>query len=157
MHYDFNLAGAYAYEQAILAIKRLGLSMPTVEEQVRRAFFNILARNQDDHVKNIAFLMDRSGNWRLSPAFDLTYAYNPSGAWTGTHQMTLNGKRDGFHYEDLETFAVTSGLKKAKTRSLFAEVAVALEKWPRLANQAGVPQGQAEAIRSTLRTGIPGA
>jgi hypothetical protein len=71
--------------------------------------------------------------------------------------MTLNGKRDGFHYEDLETFAVTSGLKKAKTRSLFADVAVALEKWPRLAKQAGVPQGQAEAIRSTLRTGIPGA
>ncbi len=105
MHYDFNIAGAYAYEQALQAIRRLGLPMSDIEQQVRRAFFNVVARNQDDHVKNIAFLMDRKGVWRLSPAFDMAYSYNPSGAWTGQHQMSLNGKRDGFEAEDLMAFA----------------------------------------------------
>ena len=48
----------------------------------RRTFFNILACIQDDYVKNIAFLMDRKGRWRLSPAFDVAYSYDPSGAGT---------------------------------------------------------------------------
>jgi serine/threonine-protein kinase HipA len=69
--------------------------MAAIEEQFRRMAFNIVARNQDDHVKNIAFLMNKEGQWSLAPAFDLTYSYNPSGAWTARHQMTLNGKRDG--------------------------------------------------------------
>ena len=95
-HFDFNQAGAYAYEQALLAIRQLRLPMEAVEEQFRRMVFNIVARNQDDHVKNIAFLMDKQGRWSLAPAFDMTYSHNPSGAWTATHQMTLNGKRDEF-------------------------------------------------------------
>ncbi|MDP5072096.1 MAG: type II toxin-antitoxin system HipA family toxin, partial [Congregibacter sp.] len=63
LHYDFNVAGAYAYEQALQCIRRLGLPRSDMEQQVRRTFFNILARNQDDHVKNIAFLMTRTGAW----------------------------------------------------------------------------------------------
>jgi serine/threonine-protein kinase HipA len=94
-HFDFNHAGAYAYEQALLTIRQLSLPMAAIEEQFRRMAFNIVARNQDDHVKNIAFLMNKEGLWSLAPAFDLTYSYNPSGAWTARHQMTLNGKRDG--------------------------------------------------------------
>ncbi|HET9031689.1 MAG TPA: HipA domain-containing protein, partial [Dokdonella sp.] len=74
-HYDFNLAGAYSYEQALMLIRQLDLGMTTIEEQFRRMAFNIIARNQDDHVKNIAFLMDKAGRWSLSPAFDLTYSY----------------------------------------------------------------------------------
>ena len=65
-HFDFNHAGAYAYEQAIQTIRQLDLPMAAVEEQFRRMAFNIVARNQDDHVKNIAFLMDRQGRWSLS-------------------------------------------------------------------------------------------
>src|SRR3990172_4198489 len=91
-HYDFNMAGAHAYEQALLVIPQLGLGMGSIEEQFRRMAFNIIARNQDDHVKNIAFLMDKAGNWSPSPAFDMTYSFNPSGAWTASHQMTINGK-----------------------------------------------------------------
>ena len=82
-HFDFNMAGAYAYEQVMETIRAMGLGMAVVEEQYRRAVFNIVARNQDDHVKNIAFLMDRSGAWRLAPAYDVAYSYNPSGQWTG--------------------------------------------------------------------------
>ena len=96
-HFDFNHAGAYAYEQALLIDPPAGAAdEPTVEEQFRRMVFNVVARNQDDHVKNIAFLMDQAGRWSLAPAFDLTYGYNPAARWTATHQMTLNGKRDGF-------------------------------------------------------------
>lgn len=77
----------------MMTIRRLGLPMHSIEEQFRRMVFNITIRNQDDHVKNIEFLMDKSGNWRLSPAFDMTYSYNPVGDWTSTHQMSMNGKR----------------------------------------------------------------
>src|SRR5512142_1986940 len=81
-HFDFNLAGAYSYEQALLAMRRLRVPPQQLEQQFRRMVFNVVARNQDDHVKNIAFLMDRGGTWRLSPAYDVTYAYAPSGRQT---------------------------------------------------------------------------
>lgn len=81
-HFDFNQAGAYAYEQALLTIRQLRLPMAVMEEQFRRMVFNVVARNQDDHVKNIAFLMDQQGEWLLAPAFDVAYCYNPSGSWT---------------------------------------------------------------------------
>jgi serine/threonine-protein kinase HipA len=99
-HFDFNLAGGYGYEQTLLVIRRLGLPMSAIEEQFRRMVFNIVARNHDDHVKNIAFLMDKSGRWSLSPAFDMTYSFNPAGAWTASHQMTMNGKQDDFTLDD---------------------------------------------------------
>ena len=79
-HFDFNAAGAYSYEQAVETIRRQGLPALDVEQQFRRAVLNVLIRNQDDHVKNIAFLMHRAGEWRLSPAFDVSYAYNPDGS-----------------------------------------------------------------------------
>ncbi|MCB1968611.1 MAG: type II toxin-antitoxin system HipA family toxin, partial [Candidatus Accumulibacter sp.] len=79
-HLDFNQPGAHGYEQALLTIRQLQLPMAALEEQFRRMAFNIVARNQDDHVKNIAFLMDKQGRWSLAPAFDVTYSYNPSGA-----------------------------------------------------------------------------
>ncbi len=88
-HFDFNDPSAYSYEQAIMTIRALNPRMPAVEEQFRRALFNVIARNQDDHVKNISFLMDRSGRWALSPAYGLTFAYNPSGPWTRNHQLSL--------------------------------------------------------------------
>ena len=110
-HFDYNVAGAYAYEQVMQTIRTLGLGMSAVEEQYRRTVFNVVARNQDDHVKNIAFLMDRRGVWRLSPAYDVAYAYNPVGTSMREHQMSVAGKRDGFECADLERFAESSGLR----------------------------------------------
>ncbi len=151
MHYDFNIAGLYAYEQAIQAIRRLGLPMADIEQQVRRAYFNVVARNQDDHVKNIAFLMDRKGAWRLSPAFDIAYSYNPSGAWTGQHQMSLNSKRDGFDVDDLTAFAGVGGLKKTKAKAILSEVSSAVSAWRRFAQEAGMPETDADRIERTQR------
>jgi len=150
-HYDFNQAGAYSYEQALLTIRRLGLPMATVEQQFRRMAFNLVARNQDDHVKNIAFLMDRAGGWSLSPAFDVTYAYNPNRKWTRVHQMSVNGKRDGFVTGDLLRCAATASMQPARAVAILEEVGSAVAGWPGFAAEAGVPANRAEAIGTTHR------
>ena len=151
MHYDYNMAGAYAYEQALQTIRRLGLPMEDVEKQVRRSFFNVLARNHDDHVKNIAFLMNREGVWRLSPAFDVAYSYNPSGPWTSQHQMSLNGKRDAFDLDDLIAFASVGGVKRTKAKAILAELSAAVSDWRRFANEAGMPERDVVRIERAHR------
>jgi len=154
MHFDFNLAGAYAYEQAIQAIKRLGLPLPVVAEQVRRAIFNVIARNQDDHVKNIGFLMNPAGTWRLAPAFDMVYAYNPDGDWTNQHQMTLNGKRRDFTLDDLIAFGESSGIKARQTENMIYDVAAAVRRWPEFADQAGLSDCETARITRAHRLDI---
>jgi serine/threonine-protein kinase HipA len=150
-HFDFNQAGAYSYEQALLTIRQLGLPMAAVEEQFRRMAFNIVARNQDDHVKNIAFLMDKQGQWSLAPAFDVTYSYNPSGAWTATHQMTLNGKRDGFALEDLQVCARGALMKRGRASAILHEVQAAVKRWPEFAAEAQVAQPWRDRIQQSHR------
>ncbi|MEY4488954.1 MAG: hypothetical protein RIQ79_1462 [Verrucomicrobiota bacterium] len=139
-HYDFNAAGAYSYEQAFAVARALGLPPVALEELFRRAVFNVLARNQDDHTKNIAFLMDQSGRWSLAPAYDVTYSYNPDGQWTARHQMTLAGKTDGFAAADLLVAARAAGLKTTRAKAVIAAVAAALRRWPEFAAQAGVAE-----------------
>ncbi|HEY0961524.1 MAG TPA: HipA domain-containing protein, partial [Pseudomonadales bacterium] len=133
-------------------IRRLHLPMDSIEEMFRRMVFNILARNQDDHVKNTAFLMQPSGAWSLAPAYDVTYSYNPAGAWTGTHQMSLNGKRDHFEFDDLEACAASCSMKKGRAAAILRDVTAAVERWPEFAAQAGVPVSVARRIQATHRT-----
>ncbi|MGI9323561.1 MAG: type II toxin-antitoxin system HipA family toxin [Pseudomonadales bacterium] len=153
-HYDFMQAGAYAYEQAINIIRQLGLPAATVEQQFRRMAFNIVARNQDDHVKNIAFLMSQDGSWSLAPAFDVTYSYNPQGQWTGQHQMTLNGKSDNFNLDDFRACADAAYLKSGRAEDLVAEVTEAVLQWQYFAASEGVPEAVSHKIQQTHRTGI---
>jgi len=150
-HFDYNIPGAHSYEQALLIIRRLGLTMDDIEEQFRRMVFNVVARNQDDHVKNIAFLMNKRGEWSLSPAFDVCYAYNPSGAWTATHQMTIAGKRDGFTLDDFRSVASTASMKRGRAESILREVAGAVSQWPDFAHAAAIPDSQSHAIAQTHR------
>jgi len=154
-HFDFNQAGAYAYEQALLIIRQLNLPMTAVEEQFRRMVFNLIARNQDDHVKNIAFLMDKAGRWSLAPAFDVTYSYNPTGSWTDRHQMTMNGKRDGFTLADFRAFAKVALMKRGRAEAILAEVLDAVKKWPDYAEQAEVTTDWRKQIRQNLRLDFP--
>jgi len=149
-HYDFNRAGAYSYEQALLVMRQLQLPMQAIEQQFRRMAFNIVARNQDDHVKNIAFLMNKAGEWSLSPAFDMTYSFNPSGAWTASHQMTMNGKRDNFTLEDFNACAKTASMKRGRAAKIVSEVQATVSKWRSFAEQAGVPDGVRKKIQTTL-------
>ena len=132
-------------------IHELGLGMAVVQEQYRRTVFNIVARNQDDHVKNMAFLMNRRGEWRLSPAYDVTYAYNRRGRWTDQHQMSMAGKRSGFERADLLRFADTSGLKIPRARRVIDRVLDAVADWPRFASEAGVEKRDVLRIRGAHR------
>ena len=150
-HFHFSVSPVHAYEEAASTIKALGMGMDLVEEQYRRAIFNVMACNRDDHVKNISFLMDKSGSWSLSPAYDVTYACNPSPtAWTRTHQMSLNGKFEGIDADDLLQFADNICLKKPRARECIGQVREAVARWPEFADAASVPEDKARKIQAAL-------
>jgi serine/threonine-protein kinase HipA len=153
-HVDYNQPAAYSYEQAIQTMKRMRLPPEDWQQQVLRAMFNVIGRNQDDHVKNIAFLMDKRGAWRLSPAFDVSYAYNPGGDWTGRHQMSLNGKRDEFSCDDLITLAKVAGIKTNRARELLDRVMEAFKQWPQVAAEVGVAPKQIRQIQAAQRLSL---
>ena len=153
-HFDYNQPGLHTYAQAIQTILALGLGMQAAEEQYRRTVFNVAARNQDDHVKNISFLMDRSGAWQLSPAYDVAYSYNPGGDWTGRHQMSLAGKPDGFERSDLIEFARTSGIKPVRAAAILDRTLEAIRNWPEHADKASVPEKDIQRIVRTHRTDV---
>ena len=155
-HFDFNDPASYSYEQAIMTVRDLGLGMDVVEQQYKRAVFNVVARNQDDHVKNISFLMDRSGTWRLSPAYDVAYSYNPSGSWTRDHQMSLAGKRNDFTHGDLMVFASNVGLKSNRANQAIEEIVGAVAQWHEFAERAGVENSDVSRIEKTFRMNLRG-
>lgn len=148
-HYDFNAPGEYSYEHAFGVIQKLNLGYPAMEKMYRRMVFNVMSRNQDDHTRNIAFLMDNTGEWQLAPAFDVIWCYNPIGEWTLQHQMRINGKRDNFIREDLLSVAEQYGIKRA-TR-IIAEVGRGVNHWPEFAEEARVSPDLIGKIASTHR------
>lgn len=153
-HYDYRQPASYSYEQAIQVIRRLRLSRKDMDQQVLRAIFNVVGRNCDDHVKNIAFLMNRRGEWRLSPAFDISYAWNPSGEWTSRHQMSVNGKREGFKREDLLALSKAADIKKARAEQMIKRVIDVVSRWPDFAKKAGIPDAQVKKIHAGQRTNL---
>jgi len=156
-HLDYNQPRAHSYEEAFLAMRRLRLPMSQIEEQFRRMAFNVVARNQDDHVKNIAYLMDRDGQWKLSPAFDLVYAYSSRGGMTAQHQMSVNGKRDGFTVEDFREVGRTASMKRGRAEAILGEVIDAVRDWPELAADTGIDEERIDRIRSAHRLDFPRA
>lgn len=155
LHLDFHAAGAHSYEQAILVLRRLQMPAAAIEEQFRRMLFNVVARNQDDHVKNIAYLMNKQGEWRLAPAFDVTYSYNPNGDWTSSHQMTIQGRRDGFTWLDFRECAKVAMLRRGQAERLLEQVRNAVARWPEFASRAGVPDDWQTKIAKCHRLEIP--
>lgn len=111
-HYDRD--ERYSYEQLFMVMRKLNLDYLDFEQLYRRMIFNVIARNHDDHTKNHSFIMDKNGKWSLSPAYDLCYSYSPSGQWTSKHQMSINGKRENFSFEDLLKVGIEQGIKKPK-------------------------------------------
>ena len=147
-HYDFNMLHAYSYEQAFAVMRQLRLTYPEAEEFYRRMVFNVVARNQDDHTKNISFLMDKQGVWHLSPAYDMSWAYNPAGGWTSMHQMSINNKWDNIAREDLLRVAYEMNIKHAP--AIIDQVVEAVSQWSRLAkDQTDIPQNIIDAIEKT--------
>jgi len=152
-HFDFNDSGAYSYEQAIGVMRDLKLSVAEMEQFFRRMVFNVVARNQDDHTKNISFLMDRKGKWSLSPAYDITYC-NGAG-WTSKHQMTVNGKTGNFEMADLLAVAEHADIKPTKAAKIIGDVINTVKRWPEFAEKAGVPETEPALDPKTKKPYVP--
>ena len=147
-HFDYRIHRAYSYEQAFNVMRALRLPYAAAQEMFRRIVFNVVVRNQDDHTKNISFLMGEDGIWRLSPAYDIGYAYNPKGGWTATHQMSINGKFDDITRQDLMTFAHQNNIKDATM--IIDEIVEVASHWQDLAEECDVPKTVVNTIVSNM-------
>ena len=147
-HYDYKMLHAYSYEQAFQVMRRLRLPYGQAEQMFKRMVFNVIARNQDDHTKNISFLMDKTGTWKLSPAYDMSWAYNPKGEWTSHHQMSINNKWDNITRADLIAVAEAMHIKKAD--SIINETCDAVSMWTTIAKEYEIPSNMIAKIDDTL-------
>lgn len=148
-HYDYRLLRGYSYEQAFNVMRGLHLSYKEAQEMFRRVVFNVVVRNQDDHTKNISFLMDKKGKWRLSPAYDMGYAYNPNGAWTSAHQMSVNGKYENITRADLLELATRNNIRNAS--QIIDEVCETCAGWYIIAKEVDVPQTMIDKILPNMQ------
>ena len=149
-HFDYKMLRAYSYEQVFQVMRQMRLPYNQAEEMFRRMVFNVVARNQDDHTKNISFLMDKTGRWRLSPAYDISWSYNPEGKWTSQHQMSINNKWTDITKDDLLTVASAMSIKKP--HEIIEKVIDVALHWPDYATPLEIPKETIRAINSTLVT-----
>jgi serine/threonine-protein kinase HipA len=147
-HLDFRYKNAHSYAQYFDVIRRLGLGENALTQAYRRMVFNVAAMNRDDHTKNFSFLLPSGGTWMLSPAFDVTHAFNPMGEWTQHHQLSVNGRFDGITLGDLYAVADTHGIPRF--RQVTADVLAAVGEWPDFARQAGVDSRTISDIRDQM-------
>lgn len=127
----------------------VGIPYSQAQEMFRRIVFNVVVRNQDDHTKNISFLMDKNGKWRLSPAYDMGFAYNPHGGWTSQHQMSINGKFDDITRNDLLEIAKKNNIKEAV--EIIEQISSVVSGWDNIARECGVPKKMIEDIISLFK------
>lgn len=149
---DYKIQRASSYETLFRTMKRLRLPYSQIEQQYRRAIFNVIARNQDDHVKNFSFLMDKNGVWKISPAYDITYSYKPGGRWTDVHQSAINGKFAEFTRNDLLELGNNFGIKKSN--QIIDEVIDAVSEWSRIAIELDIPRSKIDLVENNLRLKI---
>ncbi len=147
-HNDFNEITLFSYEQLFETMRSMLLPYTNAEQLYRRMVFNVMARNCDDHTKNFSFIMDRTGQWRLSPAFDVCHSYRPGSLWVSQHSLSINGKRMDITRNDLLQVAKKMNIKKADT--IIEQVHAAVSKWHDFAAQTGVKKELKEAISNTL-------
>lgn len=152
MHIDYNEPGLCSYEMAALTARRLGLPGSDIEQLYRRMVFNVLAVNQDDHVKNISFLMNREGLWSLSPAYDVTFSSDPENRWLKAHQMTINGKMSNILPEDLIACGKKMDMKASKCKKIINDVATAVEQWQDIASSVGIRERTISLIQDELES-----
>lgn len=149
---DFNMPGAYSYELALMAMRQLNVSRDDAIEFFRRMVFNVIARNQDDHTKNVGFLMDTDGEWFLSPAYDVSWAYKTDSEWVSSHQMSINGKRDDLELNDLIAVGKKiQGLSTKEIKKIIQEVCDSVSSWEIFALKAGVDEFTIKEIKKTHR------
>jgi len=149
-HADRDTTGAYSYEQIALSIKQLKLGQGALTELFKRAIFNVVGKNHDDHSKNIGFLMGKDGKWSLSPAFDMIYTFDPTGKWTKVHQIKLNNKQDNFTMSDLIAFGKACNLSTKKSTEIIEQTIKSFHMFEPLAVKLKVEQLLLETISDNL-------
>ena len=149
-HIDYNYPGLCSYEQAAGYMRQMKLPASDVEQLYRRMVFNVLAVNQDDHVKNISFLMDKTGTWKLSPAYDVTFSYDASNLWLSAHQMLVNGKKEGITYRDMIACGRSMDISTSRCNRIILDVVNAVERWPEFASQNKIREKTAAAINQKI-------
>ena len=147
-HYDFNEITSFSYEQLFETMRSLLLPYTDAEQLYRRMVFNVMARNCDDHTKNFSFIMNKTGQWKLSPAFDVCHSYRPGSAWVSQHSLSINDKRINITRNDLLQVAKKMNIKKADV--IIDQVNAAVGKWNEFAEQTKVKKDLKDAISKTL-------
>ena len=151
-HADYKMPGAYSYEQLFSVARVLRLSRDDAMELFRRMVFNVIARNQDDHSKNFSFMFDRQTNrWLLAPAYDVVFSYKKDSPWVHSHQMTINGKRDGFTMDDLMMVARSVSNFKREAQQIIQLTLNVVSDWQKYSLIAGVAEGFSKRIGSLHR------
>ncbi|MFT7620398.1 MAG: serine/threonine-protein kinase HipA [Planctomycetota bacterium] len=148
-HFDFWESGLYSYEQIFMTMRQLRISQESIEEMFHRAVFNVVGCNQDDHVKNFAFMMDRQGNWDISPAYDL--CHSEGSRFTRNHQLSINGKTNDFTLADLKHLAEYAGLPRGREKLILTKTTEAFSEWPSIATDLGIPEPLQNHVQRTLR------
>ena len=150
-HFDFNDPDANSYEQAARIMHKIKLPQSDVEQLFRRMVFNEVAKNYDDHVKNISFLMDRNGVWKLAPAYDMTFSYRPDSIWTSRHQMQINGKRDALTVGDMRACGRNMDISDKRIKEIIGNVVEVVGNWTEYAECAGVSEQAMEHVKGFHR------
>ena len=148
-HFDYYESGHHSYEELFRLMRQLEIPTPVVEQQFRRVIFNLVGCNQDDHVKNFAFMMDRAGRWDVSPAYDL--CHSEGSAFTKYHQLSINGKTTDFSLSDLDHLARYAGLPRGHEKKVLERVCDAFAGWETLALDLGIPTSLSDHVQRTLR------
>lgn len=148
-HFDYNDPVSYSYEQLFQVMRKMKLPYNDFVQMFRRMVFNVAACNYDDHTKNVSFLLAPDSHWRLSPAYDVIYSYNPSGIWTRRHQMSVNGKRESIEYKDLASAGKENNIKY--TEDIISEVIEAVSNWEKHGASAGVSKERIKEIKKNLK------
>ena len=157
-HAPYKMGAVNAYESLVETAVGLSMGMTAVEEIYRRTLFNIMARNQDDHVKNTSFLMDKTGEWSLAPAYDITYGYEPSASHhMNIHKQSINGKFDDFIPEDLKAYARTSGIRSGRANDIARQVCDAVAAWMDIAAEVGIEEEKAQEMSVMMRLSLVSA
>ena len=150
LHLDYNIPNQCSYERYSDRARRLGIGKTGIEQIYRQMVFNVVGMNCDDHVKNFSFLMDRSGKWSLSPAYDITYAYHPDNRWISKHQMSVNGKTKDITRDDLIKCGNTMGLPTEFCREVLNHTINVISNWFSYAGKSGLSEERAEQIYNGL-------
>ena len=149
-HISYKEPRLCSYEMAAGYMREMKLQMIDIEQLFRRMVFNCVAVNRDDHVKNISFLMDRSGKWRLSPAYDITYSYDFTNKWLSAHQMTINGKKSDISLTDLLAAGEKMGLKRKKCMDIISKISLVVSDFESYAEKANIREKTYSEIKKTL-------